>query len=134
MSEITFFKDKKKYLLFNIILFAFLILSINFNKEHLFPQFHDVKIIGKILGSLPNFMATLIVSLFILKISIKQKSKYRRIIFYIFSLIICAILTFEEHLQIVDKESTYDILDIVANILGMLVANSIFEIVLYKKK
>ena len=132
MSKTILFKDKKKYLLFNIILFAFLILAINFNNEHLIPAFKNINIIVNILGSLPNFLVSFIISLFILRVAINKTKG--RIIFYLFSALICGLLIFEEYLPIINTSRIYDVFDIIGSVIGMIFANLTFEIILHKIK
>ena len=88
--------SKKKYLLINLLLFAFLFLSVSFNKEYLRPNYDNLPLIKTLTGSFPNFIAALIISLFPLKPILDKNTKTGRIIFYASSFLIFTVLTVEE--------------------------------------
>lgn len=128
-------RNKKKYIAINLILFAFLYLSVSFNKEYIRPEYGNTPFWGIITGSYSNFIAVYIISLFSLtpifanRISLKRA----RIIFYTISVIAFIILTIEEIKPFVDASKTYDIYDIIASGLGSVFAVLSFEIFFSRK-
>lgn len=56
-------KDKRKLLATNILLFVVLFVLVKFNKEYLRPALWDVPVLGALAGCLPNFLAAFLISL-----------------------------------------------------------------------
>ena len=127
-------KSKKKYIVLNILMLAFLFLSISFNKEYLRPLYGHIYFIGILLGSYPNFIASYIISLFILKIALNKNIRFRRYIFYSFSFIVFVSLTVEELKPLWGVSKTFDLFDILANGLGCALAIITYEFIAYKQK
>ncbi len=127
-------KSKKKYLVLNIFMLAFLFLSISFNKEYLRPLYGHIYFIGILLGSYPNFIASYIISLFILKPALNTNIRSGRYIFYSFSFIVFVVLTVEELKPLWGVSKTFDLFDILANGLGCVLAIITYEFIAYKQK
>ena len=126
---------KRKYIAINLILFAFLYLSVSFNKEYIRPIYGSTPFWGIITGSYSNFMAAYIISLFPLAAIFAKgiNLKKARLIFYSVAILVFVILTFEELKPFVGASEVYDIYDIIANGLGSLFAILTFEIFFSKK-
>lgn len=124
----------RKYLAINLILFAILFLSVTFNKEFIRPIYGHSPIIGILTGSLSNFMAAYIISLFpITPILAKNiKIKKARLIIYVVSILVFIILTIEELKPMWGASMQYDLFDILASGLGSLLAILTFEIFIGK--
>ncbi|MCD4729750.1 MAG: hypothetical protein K8R74_04055 [Bacteroidales bacterium] len=127
-------KSKKKYRIINAILFAFLFLSISFNKEYLRPNYGNLPFIGILTGSFPNFIAAYIISLFPLKPILDKNLKYSRIIFYASSFLIFIVFTVEELKPLFGASTQYDPYDIIASGIGSLLAILTFEFFIFKPK
>ncbi len=70
-------KNILKIVAVNLILFAFLIGLILINKERLRPEFSHIAFMSILTGSLPNFIAALLISLFfVTAVLIKKASKW----------------------------------------------------------
>jgi len=133
MSKIL---KNRKYLAINLILFAFLYLSVTFNKEFIRPAYGNSPIIGIITGSFSNFMAAYIISLFPVSpiISKKIKIKKARIIVYTISTLVFLILSAEEIHPMWGASTQYDLFDILASAVGSLLAILTFEIIINWRK
>ena len=112
----------------------YLFLSISFNKEYLRPLYGHIYFIGVLSGSYPNFIASYIISLFILKPALNRNIRYGRYIFYSFSFIVFAVLTVEELKPLWGVSKTFDSFDILANGLGCVLAIITYEFIAYKQK
>ena len=122
----------KRFIAINLILFAFLYLSVTFNKEFIRPVYGHSQIIGIITGSFSNFMAAYIISLFPISpiLARKIEIKKARLIIYMTSILVFLILTIEELKPFVSASKTYDIYDIIASGLGSVFAVLTFELIL----
>lgn len=127
-------KSKKLYLLINLFMFAFLFLSISFNKEYLRSLYGQVHFIDVLLGSYPNFIAAAVISLFSLKIGLSKNNRRGRVIFYAISFLVFLILTLEELIPYWGVSETFDKFDILASGLGCLLAVLIFELLAGRRK
>ena len=127
--------NKRKSIAINLFLFAFLYLSVSFNKEYIRPVYGSLPFWGIITGSFSNFMAAYIISLFpIAAIFAKGLNlKKARLIVYSIAFLVFVILTIEELKPFVDVSKVYDIYDIIANGLGSLFAIFTFEIFFSRK-
>ena len=127
--------NKRKYIAINFILFAFLYLSVSFNKEYIRPIYGSAPFWGIITGSYSNFMAAYIISLFPLAAIFAKgiNLKKSRLIMYSVAILVFVILTIEEFKPFVDASKVYDVYDIIANGLGSLFAILTFEIFIGKK-
>ncbi len=126
--------NKKRYIAINLILFAILYLLITFNKEFIRPVYGDAPILGIITGSFSNFLAAFIISLFSIAsiLSRKMQIKKSRYIFYSTAILVFIILTIEEIKPFVDASKTYDIYDIIASGMGIIMAIFTFELFIKK--
>ena len=129
------FNNKKKYIVINLLLFAFLYLSVTFNKENIRPYYGNDAFWGILTGSYSNFAAAYIISLFpIAAIFAKKISKKKsRLFFYGFAILVFLILTFEEINPFFGASKIYDMYDIIASGLGSFTAIITFEIILRRK-
>ncbi len=127
--------NKRKYMAINLILFAFLYLSVSFNKEYIRPIYGSTPFWGIITGSYSNFMAAYIISLFPLAAIFAKgiNLKKARLIFYSVAILVFVILSFEELNPFVGASEVYDIYDIIANVLGSMFAIFTFEIFFSRK-
>lgn len=131
MEQKKIFKNKK-YVAFNLILFAVLYLTVTYNKEIIRPIYGNTPIIGIITGSFSNFIAAYIISLFSMAaiLSRKLNIKKGRIVFYSVSIIVFILLMVEEFYPYVGASKTYDIYDIIMSGLGSFIAIVTFEIII----
>jgi len=127
-------KGKKRIVLFNSILFAILFLSITFNKETSRPLYGHTAFIGTITGCFPNFMAALIISLCFVNGIVTKKPKHERLIVYIGSILVFVILAVEELMPMWGASTHYDLFDIIASGIGSLLAITIFELIISRRK
>lgn len=127
-------KGRKKTLVINIVLFGVLFGLVSFNKEVLRPTFTNSEIAKIFTGSFPNFIAGFIISLAFVNAVVTRISKYRRPIVYISSVIVFSILTFEEFRPLWGASTYYDLYDIIASGIGVLLSVLIFEIIIFKQK
>ncbi len=56
-------KNRRRLLGINVLLFAVLYLLVAFNKDYLRPAFGHIQFMGVLTGSLPNFLAAFLISL-----------------------------------------------------------------------
>ena len=130
------FKKNKKYIVINLLLFAFLYFSVSFNKEYIRPIYGNLPFWGIITGSYSNFMAAYIISLLAIPsiFSRNLNKKQSRLVFYAVSVLVCLILMYEEISPFYGVSKVYDIYDIIASGLGSLFAIFTFEIIIKKKE
>lgn len=125
---------KKKYIAINLILFAFLYLAVSFNKEFIRPLYGNTPILGILTGSLSNFLAAYIISLFPIAAILRKKITIQKskIIIYAFAVIVFLLLAIEEFHSFSGASSVFDIFDIIASGLGAMLAVITFEILLQR--
>ncbi len=113
-----------KRLAVNVILLAFLFLSVTFNKEHLRPALAGVPILDILTGSFPNFMAAYVISLFPVSSVLTRRSAGTRSLRIVVAAAVAAfvILTIEEVAPIFGASTVRDGHDIIASALGSLCA------------
>jgi len=130
------FKKNKRYLIINLLLFAFLYFSVSFNKEYIRPIYADKAFWGILTGSYSNFMAAYIVSLFaVAPIFSRNLNKQKsRLVFYGIAVLVFLLLTLEEFSPFAGASKVYDVYDIIASALGSLFAIFTFEIIIRVKK
>ena len=121
-------KDKRRLFAKNALLFAALFLLVTFNKEFLRPAFGHTPVLGVLTGSLPNFLAALLISLSIVNGVNARKPKGGRLFAYVGSGLVFLVLTVEELRPMWGASSQYDPYDILANCLGSLGAILAFEL------
>lgn len=127
-------KDKRRLLATNIFLFVVLFVLVKFNKEYLRPQFGTMPFVGILTGSLPNFLAALLISLCAVNGVLSRKPKHGRLIAYAASSLVFLVLAVEELRPMWGASTQYDLYDIIASALGSLTAILIFEMIVRKKK
>lgn len=113
------------------IVVIFLIILVIINGEYLRPQFRDSQLLSPIFGSLPNFVGSflifiMILSTFIKKIVAKNGIGNIKYLLIIFGFLVFLFLTIEEYFPFFTGSKTFDIYDIIANIVGVLFAYIFF--------
>ncbi len=127
-------KDKKKVILINSLLIAALFALISLNKEILRPAFSNVTIVNILTACFPNFIATYLISLVSVNAVLIRKPKYGRLIAYTSSLVIFAVLAFEELNPMWGASSYYDPYDILASALGSSLAILTYEFIIRRRQ
>src|SRR4030042_2562377 len=127
-------KDKFKIIGINILLFALLFGLVTLNKEYFRPYFSNSTLSKIITGSFPNFIAAYIISLCAVSSVLTIKPRFGRMIVYISTSMISTILTIEELTSIVGASKQYDIYDIIASVLGSILAILTYESINYRLK
>jgi len=89
-------KKKIRVVLINICLFGFLFGVVFLNKELLRPSLSHIPFMTPITGSFPNFIAAYIISLFFVNGAVTVEPMHSRLLVYLGSLLVFAILTIEE--------------------------------------
>ena len=123
-----------RIIVINLLLFALLFGLVSLNKEFLRPLYSNTPIIKVLTGSFPNFIAAYIISLAFMNAVVIREPKYGRLIVYLSSFLVFAILTIEEFKPIWGASTHYDPFDIFASGLGSLLAILTFELVVLKRK
>lgn len=127
-------KSTQRIIVINLLLFALLFGLVSLNKEFLRPLYSNTPIIKVLIGSFPNFIAAYIISLAFMNAVVIREPKYGRLIVYLSSFLIFAILTIEEFKPIWGASTHYDPFDIFASGLGSLLTILTFELVVLKRK
>jgi hypothetical protein len=125
---------KRKIIIFNAVLFAFLFGLISLNKKFIRPSFRNTPFVGALAGCFPNFLAALIISLAPMFAVLTRKPKHGRLIVYLVSVFVFAGLTLEELVPMWGASTHYDPLDILASGIGSLLAIVTFELVTLRRK
>ena len=115
-------------------MFALLYFAVDFNKTYLRPTYGHIDSLNIILGSFPNFFAALIIHICAFPLVFFKIKKKKRTAFYLIGLLIFALLSFEEFIPLWGASSIYDIGDIIASAIGIILAIIIFEIIQYRNK
>ena len=119
--------DKKKVIAINAILFAALFGLVSLNKEILRPALNNSSLLKILTGCFPNFIAAYFISLAFVSAVLIRKIKHGRLVVYISSIAVFAILMIEELKPMWGASTHYDIFDIIASAVG-----SIFTIITYE--
>jgi len=134
-------KSKQRIIVINLLLFALLFGLVSLNKEFLRPLYSNTPVIKVLIGSIkvligsfPNFIAAYIISLAFMNAVVIREPKYGRLIVYLSSFLVFAILTIEEFKPIWGASTHYDPFDIFASGLGSLLTILTFELVVLKRK
>ncbi len=127
-------KSKQRIIVINLLLFALLFGLVSLNKEFLRPLYSNTPVIKVLIGSFPNFIAAYIISLAFMNAVVIREPKYGRLIVYLSSFLVFAILTIEEFKPIWGASTHYDPFDIFASGLGSLLTILTFELVVLKRK
>ena len=123
-------KNKKKVIIINAILFAVLFGLISFNKKFLRPTLNNSELLKILTGCFPNFIAAYIVSTAIITAVVIRKFKHSRLIVYTSSIVISAILIIEEFKPMWGASEHFDIYDIIASVAGSFLAIITFELLI----
>lgn len=127
-------KSKKRLLATNVLLFVVLFMLVKFNKEYLRPQFGQMPFVGILTGSLPNFLAALLISLCAVNGVLSRKPKHGRPIVYAGSSLVFLVLAVEELRPMWGASTQYDLYDIIASALGSLLAILVYELIVRRLK
>lgn len=128
------FKNKIKVLVINLFLFAALFGLVSLNKEFLRPTFSNTSWVNTLTGCFPNFIAAYLISLAFVSAVLIRKLKYNRLIVYVSSFVVFIILTIEEYKPMWGASTHYDSFDILASLLGSLLAILTFELILLSQR
>jgi len=85
-------------------------------------------------GSFPNFIAAYIISLFFVNGVVTVEPRHSRLLVYLSSLLVFAVLTIEEVNPMWGASTYYDVLDIIASGTGSLLAIVTYELIVFKRK
>jgi hypothetical protein len=122
--------DKKKVIAINAILFAALFCLVSLNKEILRPALNNSSLLKIFTGCFPNFIAAYIISLAFVSAVLIRKFKHGRLIVYMGSITVFAILTIEELKPMWGASSYFDIFDIIASGVGSTLAIFTYELLI----
>jgi hypothetical protein len=120
-------KSALRIVAINLLLFGVLYGLVTLNKAVLRPLLGHVPFVGALTGVLPNFLAACLVSLAFVNGVVTKQPRYGRVIVYASSLLVAAVLTVEELAPMWGASTHYDPFDIVASVVGSLLAISTFE-------
>jgi hypothetical protein len=87
-----------------------------------------------ITGSFPNFIAAYVISLFFVNGAVIMEPRHSRLLVYLGSLLVFALLTLEEVNPMWGASTYYDVLDIMATGAGSLLAIATYELIVLKRK
>ncbi len=121
-----------KILGINLVLFALLFGLVSFNKEILRPGLSHISFVSILTGSFPNFIAAYIISLAVTNAVLIRKPKNGRLIVYVGSALVFAILAIEELFPMWGASTYYDAFDILASGLGSLLSVVTYELIARK--
>lgn len=116
----------------NLILFALLYGLVTLNKEILRPELSHISFIRILTGSFPNFIAAYIVSLAFANAVLVRKPQNGRLIVFVGSVLVFAILAIEEIIPFIGASTYYDPFDILASGLGSILSIITFELIAQK--
>ena len=127
-------KKKLRVILTNIFLFGLLFGLVSLNKKILRPSLSDIPIVKPTLGCFPNFIAAYIISLFFVNSALTMEPTHSRLLVYLGSLSVFAVLTAEELRPMWGASTHYDVLDIIASGVGVLLAVFTYEVAVARRK
>jgi len=122
-------KTIQKVVGINILLFALLFGLVALNKRVLRPRFSHMPSVGILTGSFPNFIAAYVISLAFANPVHIRKPRNGRLIVYLGSVLVFAVLAVEELSPMWGASQYYDPFDILASGLGSLLSIATFELV-----
>ncbi|NQU29177.1 MAG: hypothetical protein HQ525_00765 [Anaerolineae bacterium] len=125
-------KNMLKIIGINLVLFALLYGLVSLNKEILRPEFSHTSFASILTGSFPNFIAAYIISLAFVNAVLIRKPQYGRLIVYVGSVLVFAILAIEEINPMWGASTYYDSFDILASGLGSILSIITFELMARK--
>jgi hypothetical protein len=126
-------KIKLKTIGINLLLFLILFGLVSLNKTYIRPNFTS-PVMTLLSGSFPNFIAAFLISLFAVNAVTAVRPANGRLIVYASAVIISAILIIEEFKSVWGASSQFDRYDIIATIIGSLLAILTYEIILNRQK
>jgi len=121
-------------ILTNVLLFGFLFGLVFLNKKLLRPSLSHIPFMTPVTGSFPNFIAAFIIGLFFVNAAVKIERGHSRLLVYVSSLLVFALLTIEEVSPIWGASTYYDVLDIIATGAGSLLAIVTYELIVLRRK
>jgi hypothetical protein len=127
-------KDKRKLLATNILLFVVLFVLVKFNKEYLRPALWDVPVLGALAGCLPNFLAAFLISLTAVNGVLVRGPQRSRLFVYAGASLVFLVLTVEELRPMWGASTHYDTCDIVASAVGSAAAILVYELIVRRRK
>jgi hypothetical protein len=127
-------EKRLRVILTNLLLFGMLFGLVSLNKKILRPSLSHIPIVKLTLGCFPNFIAAYIISLFFVNGALTLEPRHSRLIVYLGSLSVFAVLTAEELRPMWGASTHYDSLDIVASVVGALLAVFTYEVAMVMRK
>lgn len=127
-------KSKGHVVFTNVLLFGLLFGLVSLNKELLRPSLSHIPFMTPVTGSFPNFIAAYIIALFFVNGAVTMEPRYSRLLVYLGSLLVFAVLTVEEVNPMLGASTCYDVLDIIAAGVGSLLAILTYELIVFKRK
>ena len=127
-------KNRKRLLVTNVLLFAALFLLVTFNKEYLRPALWGVPLLGALTGCLPNFLAAFLISLAVVNGVLTRRPQHGRLFAYAGSALVFLVLTIEELRPMWGASTHYDLFDILASAVGSAAAILVFELIVRSRK
>ncbi|MFC2080384.1 hypothetical protein ACFLRQ_02805 [Bacteroidota bacterium] len=125
--------NKQKVIVNNVIIFAALFGLVTLNKAILRPALNHSSLLKVLTGCFPNFIAAYLISLASVSAVLLREFKYGRILVYLFSIVVCAILMLEELKPMWGASTYYDTFDIIASGVGSALAIVTYELLLLRK-
>ena len=123
-------KSKRtKIIAVNIIMFAVLFGLVSFNKEVLRPLWVDLNFLNLLTDVFPNFIAAFLINMAIVNAVLLKKPLRIRLIVLGSSTLILAIFVIEEYISLLGASTQFDINDIFASAIGVLLAYLSFELI-----
>lgn len=120
--------NKKKVIAINALLFAALFALVSLNKEILRPALNNSSFLKILTGCFPNFIAAYLISLAFVSAVLIRKMKRGRLVVYISSMAVFAILMIEEIKPMWGASTYYDTYDIIASAVGSITTIITYEL------
>ncbi len=127
-------KNRKRLLATNVLLFVLLFVLVKFNKEYLRQEFANIPILGMLTGSLPNFLAACLLSLTVVNGVLSRKPEHGPLFVYVGSSLVFLVLLVEELRPMWGASTHYDLYDILASGMGSLAAILIYELIVRRQR
>jgi hypothetical protein len=125
-------KNMLKIIGTNLVLFTLLYGLVFLNKNILRPALSHISFIRILTGSFPNFIAAYIISLAFVNAVLIRKPHNGRLIVYVGSVLVFAILAIEEIFPMWGASTYYDSFDILASGLGSILSIITFKLMAQK--